>query len=318
MGCKNECVFCNQRRISGRINPPTMNSVDKLIEKSLDYFKDNSKKIQIAFFGGSFTGLKISEQISYLEVAYKYVKVGKVESIRVSTRPDYITPRILKILKKYGVQNIELGVQSMDEDVLLASKRGHSKLDVMRAAKLIKIYGFKLGFQIMVGLPKSTAEKELNTVKTLIRLKPDEYRIYPVYVIEPTELYDMYVKKEYLPLEFDDAIDRTYILLKEINKTNAKVIRVGLQSTDEITQNSKKIVGPVCDNFAEYAIARLLLDKLDEKIKVVKEENLNLDKIVIQINKETPLSMVIGPKRCNLKLLEEKYKIKINVESVDK
>lgn len=317
MGCKNDCVFCNQRRISGKISVPTVENINKTIQDSLEYFKNTDKKVQIAFFGGSFTGLKASEQIMYLKTAFEYVQDGRVDSIRISTRPDYINTRVLKVLKKYKVENIELGVQSMDEEVLKASKRGHTSLDIIRATKLIKLYKFKLGFQIMIGLPKSNLEKECESTEKLIRLKADEFRIYPVYVIEPTELYDMYLRKEYIPLEFDDAVYRTYRILKILNSTKIKVIRIGLQSTAEITQNSKKIVGPVCDNFSEYAISRLLLDKLEDKITTSLKNYNNTNRIHVVINKNIPVSLVVGPKRSNIKCLEEKYKIKVNVESVD-
>ena len=234
-GCRNECVFCNQRRISGTIGDVTKEDVDNIIQKYLKYFKKiEDKKIEIAFFGGSFTGLDLCVQEEYLSVAYKYVKSGKVDSIRLSTRPDYISVDILKMLKKYSVKTIELGVQSLSNKVLKASKRGHDVQSVILSSKLIKHFGFNLGLQIMVGLPESTLENELITAKKVVDIHPNELRIYPVYVIEDSELYDTYKRGEYIPLEFDEAVNRTYEIMKVINKSDVKVIRMWLQSTNEI------------------------------------------------------------------------------------
>ena len=138
-GCKNECVFCNQRKISGELRQVTDKEVEKIIEEYLEYYKGKEySKIQVAFFGGSFTGLDIKEQEMFLNVANKYIQNKEIGSIRVSTRPDYINQEILDLLKEKHVEVIELGVQSMVEDVLLKAKRGHTKQDVINASKLIK------------------------------------------------------------------------------------------------------------------------------------------------------------------------------------
>ena len=204
-GCKNSCVFCNQHKISGALKDVTPKEIDEIIKEYLGYFEGSSKNIEIAFFGGSFTGLDYTMQKEYLEVANKYVKLGKVSGIRLSTRPDYISSKILKLLKINNVKTIELGVQSLDDEVLFASKRGHSKLDVIRASRLIQGYGFNLGHQIMIGLPNSTLEKEITTIEKVIKINPKELRIYPVYVISPSELYDMYIENKYEPLSQEDA-----------------------------------------------------------------------------------------------------------------
>lgn len=310
-GCKNECVFCNQKKISGQIKNVTVEDVDNIIKERLEKLDNVEKNIQIAFFGGSFTGIKISEQKNYLEVAKKYIDMGKVESIRLSTRPDYINIKILKMLKTYGVKSIELGVQSMDNDILKLSKRGHTKEDVIRASRLIRLFGFELGHQIMVGLPGSSISTEIYTIKEVLKLRPVDLRIYPVYVIYPSELYDMYKQKNYIPLTINQAIDRVCNIVKECQKTNIRIIRLGLQSTDEITKNNKEIVGPVCDNIAEYVQAKLILKVLDKKIeeKVLSNEVLENTKNLILLDIENKnASIVIGPKRINKLYLENKYK----------
>ena len=307
LGCKNECVFCNQRKISGASSNIKPEDIKGRIDERLASFK-GKRKIQIAFFGGSFTGLDINEQIEFLEIANEYIKDGKVESIRISTRPDYINIQILSILKKYNVKTIELGVQSMDKEVLEVSKRGHTKEDVIRAATLINLFNFELGFQIMIGLPKSTKEKEIETINKLLKFNPKQLRIYPVYVLKESKLYEMYEKGEYKSLSLEDAVDRTASVIDQCKKSDVKIIRIGLQSTEDITENADGLVGPVSDNFGEYALARMVLKYMEEKIK---EINLNND-LNIYCNKKY-ISIVVGPKKVNKNYLEKKYRIKVNV-----
>lgn len=314
-GCKNECVFCNQRAISGTINPPTFEEVDKRIKKYLSYFKEKSKnvRIEIAFFGGSFTGLDLREQVEYLKVAYKYVEDKKVDSIRVSTRPDYIDMAVLSTLKKYGVKTIELGVQSMNGEVLRACKRGHTVADVIRAVRLIKVYGMNLGLQIMIGLPRSNKNIEIETAREIVRLSPSELRIYPVYVIKGSELYDLYVSDRYTPLSFEEAVERTLEVVRIINRTNIRIIRLGLQSTDEITAKNTDIVGPVCDNFAEYVMATLAREKMEkELIKKTLKEN---SKIIFKVPNKF-ISVTVGPKKINKIYFESKYNIRLGVREI--
>ena len=186
-GCPNNCVFCNQNKISGQLTDVTAQDVEDKIEEYLKYYSNSKKKIEVAFFGGSFTGIPIDKQIEYLQVANSYVKKGLVGAIRISTRPDYINRNILDTMKKYNVKTIELGVQSMDNEILTLSKRGHTALDVVNASKLIRDYDIELGHQIMIGLPGSILKSEVYTIKECIKLKPQQLRIYPVYVIADSE-----------------------------------------------------------------------------------------------------------------------------------
>lgn len=320
LGCKNDCVFCNQRKITGVETSVSVYDIKNIILEHLNYFKEkkDEKKIEVAFFGGSFTGIPKKKQIEYLKVANKYLNSGKIDSIRISTRPDYISPSILKMLKKYNVGTIELGVQSMDDEVLIAAKRGHLKKHVIRAARLISLYNINLGIQIMVGLPKSDLQKEINTIKYVLKLKPEVLRIYPVYVLKESKLYDMYEKKEYIPLEIQEAVNRVYNILKECRKTNVKVIRIGLQSTSEITSSNSDIVGPVCDNFAEYAMAKLVLEEIEkyinDNIKISRENNILLNICV----PNRYASIVIGPNKINKIYFKEKYNISLKIKGVNK
>ena len=321
LGCNNECVFCNQRKITGLDSSVTIDDVENIINEYLEYFKDKvkDKKVEVAFFGGSFTGIPIQKQEEYLKVANRYLREKVVDSIRISTRPDYITPKILSMLRKYNVGTIELGVQSMDDEVLKASKRGHTSLDVICASRLIHTFGMNLGIQIMVGLPKSTLEKEINTIKKVLKLKPKVLRIYPVYVLKESKLYDMYLQKKYIPLNLEDAVDRVYNVLNECRKTDVKVIRIGLQTTSEITASNTEIVGPVCDNFAEYALAKIVLEQIEKYVCNNKLNNVKEYRVILNVTVPSKyISVVVGPKKINKIYLKEKYNVVLKVKGEDR
>ncbi len=307
-GCPNNCVFCNQKKISGQINDVSLKEVEDKIQQFLSYYT-NDRKIEIAFFGGSFTGIDINSQIEYLKIANKYIKNGKVDSIRISTRPDYINDEILKMLKDYGVETIELGVQSMDDEVLRASKRGHTKQDVIDASKLITKYNFRLGHQIMVGLPLSTLDKEVYTIKECLKLNPKQLRIYPVYVIEDSELYDMYKDGRYTPLSIEETVKRCEKIIEQCQKSDVAIIRLGLQSTEDITVSNSNIFGPVSDNLAEYVLAGIVRNSIEEKI----EKNLTGEELVIYVPKKY-VSICVGPKKINKIYFESKYNLKYIVK----
>ena len=309
-GCPNNCVFCNQKKISGQLTDVTAQDVEDKIEEYLKYYSNSKKKIEVAFFGGSFTGIPIDKQIEYLQVANSYVKKGLVGAIRISTRPDYINRNILDTMKKYNVKTIELGVQSMDNEILTLSKRGHTALDVVNASKLIHEYGIVLGHQIMIGLPGSTRESEVYTIKECLKLQPQQLRIYPVYVIPDSELYSMYENSEYKPLSINEAVMRCKAVIYECQKTDISIIRLGLQSTDEITAKNNDLRGPVSDNLAEYVMASLVKDKIEKEIK---DRKIDDGKLIINVLKKY-VSICIGPKKINKIYFENKYNIKFIVK----
>ena len=309
-GCPNNCVFCNQKKISGQLTDVTAQDVEDKIEEYLKYYSNSKKKIEVAFFGGSFTGIPIDKQIEYLQVANSYVKKGLVGAIRISTRPDYINRNILDTMKKYNVKTIELGVQSMDNEILTLSKRGHTALDVVNASKLIHEYGIVLGHQIMIGLPGSTRESEVYTIKECLKLQPQQLRIYPVYVIPDSELYSMYENSEYKPLSINEAVMRCKAVIYECQKTDISIIRLGLQSTDEITAKNNDLRGPVSDNLAEYVMSALVRDKIEKEIK---NRQIDDSKLIINVPQKY-VSICVGPKKINKIYFENKYNIKFIVK----
>ena len=317
LGCPNDCTFCNQKKISGQTKNVKAEDVKNIIEYYLNNFKDDNKYIEVAFFGGSFTGIDVDKQKELLSVAYEYIKNKKIDSIRISTRPDYINKEILKMLKSYGVKTIELGVQSTNDYILNKSKRGHTFEDVKKASKLIRKNGFILGHQMMVGLPESTRQDEINTAKDLIKLKPKIVRIYPVLVIKGTQLEKDYESGEYTPLTVEQAVETSKDLLVLFNKKKINVIRIGLQNTNEITDpNSKEsqvVAGPYHPAFRQLVESRLWYDNIANEIKKV---NSNVTHIQIDVN-PSDINNAVGHKRINIEKINDTYNtdLKINPNS---
>ena len=314
LGCPNACVFCNQTKISGEQRQVRAKDVKDTIEYYLNNFKTNEREIEVAFFGGSFTGIDVELQKELLEAAYEYIKEGKVNSIRISTRPDYISKDILKMLKKYNVKTIELGVQSANNYILEKAKRGHTFEDVKKASKLINRYGFRLGHQMMVGLPESTMIDEINTAKALVKLKPKIVRIYPVLVIKGTQLEEDYKNGEYEPLSVVQAVERCKEVTNIFNNKNIKVIRIGLQNTDEITDpassNSQVVAGPYHTAFRQLVESAMWYDVIVEKIK---KFNTKVKEVEIIANPDD-INNIIGHKKENIEKLRDIYEVDVMVK----
>ena len=314
LGCPNDCVFCNQKSISGEQRMITKEDVKKTIDFYLDNIRDKESKKEVAFFGGSFTGIEIEKQAEFLQTAYEYIKQGKIDSIRISTRPDYIDKKILKMLKKYKVETIELGVQSANDYILKQSQRGHTFEDIKKASKLIRWYGFKLGHQMMVGLPESTRLDEINTARELIKLKPKMVRIYPVLVIKNTKLEKDYMNEKYKPLTVVQAVEICKELVVMFKKKGIEIIRIGLQNTDTITDpkqsGSEVVAGPYHPAFRQLVESGLWYDTIVTKIKQL---NVKVKKVEITVNPQDA-NNVIGHKRENIEKLKDMYSLDLIVK----
>ena len=314
LGCPNNCTFCNQKSISGQMKNITEEEVKNTIEEFLQSFKNAETPREIAFFGGSFTGIDLELQEKLLSIAYEYIKENKVESIRVSTRPDYIDKQRLKLLKKYGVKTIELGVQSTNDYILKQSKRGHTFEDVKKASKLIRRYGFTLGHQMMIGLPESTWIDELNTAKDLAKLKPKIVRLYPVLVIKNTELEKEFAKGEYHPITLEQAVERCKDLYYYFDSKKITVIRMGLQNTDIISNpeniNSEVVAGPYHEAFGQLVEDSIWYDKI---LSAIKKINTKVAEVEIEVNPEN-INNVVGHKKENIQKLKELYDVDVRVK----
>ena len=314
LGCPNDCIFCNQKSISGQKKKSTKEETKKTIEYFLNNIKDKDAKKEIAFFGGSFTGIDEKTQEELLDIAYEYIEKGEIDSIRISTRPDYINKEILKRLKKYKVKTIELGVQSANDYVLGRANRGHTFEDVKKASKLIRRYGFDLGHQMMVGLPESNRNDEINTAKLLIKLKPKMVRIYPVLVVKGTRLEEEYKEGVYEPLSLVQAIETCKILVRMFSDKKIDVIRVGLQNTDEISNPDEKqsevIAGPFHPAFRQLVESSMWYDAIVEKIKKL---NAKVKEVEVTVN-PIDVNNVIGHKKENIIKLKDIYEVDLIVK----
>ncbi len=302
-GCPFDCVFCNQKNISGQKEEVTESSMRAVIDAHLNTI-DNDASVEIAFFGGSFTGIDRKEQIDFLKTANKYIDKGYVSSIRISTRPDYINDEILEYLKFYRVSTIELGVQSLDSEVLEKSTRGHSVSDVIKSSRLIQEKGFVLGIQTMIGLPGDDNEKAVKTAKKVVDLAPKIVRIYPTLVIKDTYLERAYKEGKYVPLSIEDAVDLCAKLLDIYESNDINVIRVGLQPTENICDGGDVIAGPFHPAFRQLVEAKRTLNAIESiiiKSKLTNKKNLAI------LAEKADVSNIVGQKKSNIKYLKEKY-----------
>lgn len=307
-GCPNDCVFCNQKKISGQQEEMTGDKMTDIIQTHLKSIKRHpDRHVEIAFYGGSFTAIDRSVAEGYLKTASKYIEDGSVDEIRISTRPDCIDKDILNMLSGYGVKTIELGVQSLDDEVLAASCRGHNARCVYESAALIKSMGFRLGIQTMTGLPGDTREKCLDTVRKVIAIGPEIVRIYPVLVIKGTELERQYERGAYIPQKLEEAVELCAELLYMYEENGIKVIRIGLQATENIREGSGSDVaaGPVHPAFRQFVESRLSLARIE---KIIGSQGLAGMKQLTILTGISNISNVIGQKRTNIEYLKKHYR----------
>lgn len=318
LGCPNDCIFCNQKSISGQKKNLTKEEAKKTIEYYLKHMGNAEGEKEIAFFGGSFTAIEEQKQEEFLQIAYEYIKAGKADSIRISTRPDAIDKKTLKRLKKYKVKTIELGVQSANNYILQRAGRGHTFEDVKKASKLIRFYGFELGHQMMVGLPESTRIDEINTAKALIKLKPKMVRIYPVLVLKNTPLEKEFNEGKYESLPLIQAVETCTQLVRMFADKNIDIIRVGLQNTEEIAdpanEESQVVAGPFHPAFRQLVESAMWYEAIVEKIKKL---NVKVKQVEVTVN-PIDVNNVIGHKKANILNLKETYDVDLIVKPDEK
>ncbi len=267
-GCPHNCIFCNQNSITGSSEVVNAEFVRQTIDEYLKTIPKSGCTVEVSFFGGTFTAIAISKQKELLSVAKEYKALKKIENIRLSTRPDYIDTEILDNLKEYDVDIIELGVQSLDDEVLMKSARGHNEDDVIKASMLIKKYGFILGHQIMIGLPGDNLEKDINTTEKLIKLKPDLARIYPALVIKNTPMEKMLEQNLFVPYTLEQAVNISKIIYSRLSSEGINVIRIGLQTTEAINVGKDIISGPFHPAFRELVEGSIINDMIIDSIPI--------------------------------------------------
>lgn len=305
-GCPHDCIFCNQRKISGQTEEITVTLIKQKIDDHLNTIKTGTK-IEIGFYGGSFTGIEKATQLEFLSAANQYVLNKKVQGIRLSTRPDYINSSILDYLSEYNVRTIELGVQSLDKSVLTASNRGHGEKEVYTAAEMIKRYGFKLGIQTMTGLPSDSKEKDIETAKKVISMNPDFIRIYPVLVIRGTYLETLMNEGKYMPQTLEQALEICSELLELYEENNIKVIRIGLQPSENISKESEVLAGPFHPAFRQLVEAKLTLKQIEASLL---SQSIKAGSSITIKTAPGNISNVTGQKRSNIEAIKSKFGVR--------
>jgi len=312
--CPFRCIYCNQYSIANKIQSPSVDEVKETIEKYLRTFPTHGIK-RLGFFGGSFTGMPIEEQNQYLNVVSPYIDLNRIESIMLSTRPDYISEEILDNLKRYKIETIELGVQSLDDEVLIKSGREHSAEDVKKSAALILQKGFKLGLQMMIGLPGDSFEKSMQTAQGIIDLGAHCTRIYPTLVIKDTVLETIYKSGKYIPLSLEEAVEWCKHLMKLFDKHNVTILRMGLHPSEGLITGDSLIAGPFHISFKELVLSALWKDIMEESLKDQKGE-----KLIIEVSSKS-INAATGYKSVNKQNLLKRFNsvtFKINNNLTDK
>lgn len=267
-GCPHQCVFCNQKTISGQKNAAESGAREQ-IARWLQWLRPSLEN-EAAFYGGSFTALDSDLQERLLFLTDELLERGIIGSVRLSTRPDYIDDKKLELLKKHGVRLVELGVQSLDDRVLEAAGRGHTAADVVQAMKRLRAYNFKTGLQLMVGMPQQSFSSLQDTVAQVIELQPDIARIYPLLVIKGTPLAESWSKGKFQPLSLEEAVRQSAWVYDQLMTNGIKVIRVGLQPDDELCAPGNILAGPFHPSMGELVQSFLLRERLTNKLLAVK------------------------------------------------
>lgn len=306
LGCPNDCVFCNQKKITARTMPPSREQMTGMIHRYLETIGGRGiGTVEIAFYGGSFTGIPMERQQEYLSVAKDYKDRGLIQKIHLSTRPDYINDEILDNLKRYGADIIELGVQSFDEEVLRLSNRGHDRETVFKASRLIKDYGLELGLQLMIGLPGDTREKSVRSAEEAAKIGPSVARLYPTVIIRDTELYEMFLRGEYRPLSMEEAIRTTKEMYLILTSAGVNVIRVGLKSTDLINETAE-IAGGYHPAFRQLVESEIAKEQMESQLSRLALQPTDESEISF-CSSPASLSNMIGHRRSNRIYFEKKY-----------
>ncbi len=316
-GCPHCCKFCNQWRVSAAPGMPDEKSIGNTLEVYLKNLPTSVKRVEVAFFGGSFTAIEKDLQEYYLSLIGQSPYRSRIDGIRLSTRPDYINGEILALLKYYGVETVELGVQSLVDEVLELSGRGHSVEDVENAMELLKSEGFRRGIQLMPGLPGDNEESIIFSAQKTLSLAPDDVRIYPTVVLKDTELERMYSRGEFTPLSLEMAVELSARIYDMFLPAGINIIRMGIHPMEMASESV--VAGPYHTSLGFLVKSRSRLNKLLTSIESLGETHgvRGLEILLPSICPEE----YIGLKRGNIEFLQSYFKmdyIKYSISDVSK
>lgn len=306
VGCPHQCSFCNQHRIAGQEDQGL--GEETIYNIIVEYVASSKvkKHWEVAFYGGSFTAIPIAQQERMLRTALRAKEEGLIQSIRCSTRPDCVGHQELQRLVKYGVNTVELGVQSMDDGILDAANRGHSAQDVVDGVQRLREYGLTVGIQLLPGLLGDTWHTLIHTAVSVSTLAPDFVRIYPVLVIDDTPLADAYHQGAYEPLSMNRALAYCAFLKTWMEQHHITVIRTGLQSTTELDAGQSIVAGPYAPAFGELVIN----EQYKWKVKAIVQEHIayfGLPEQVMLAYPRTLTSQVRGVQSRNVQYFHQQY-----------
>ncbi len=305
-GCPHMCAFCNQSIITNTKHAlPDRETIEEITNEYLS-FKGKRNPVQLAFFGGNFLGLDSSYILKLLNIASKLKQNNKIDSIRFSTRPDTIRKQSLDLIKDFPVSTIELGVQSMNDEILALSNRGHTSQCTINAASLLKEYGFEVGMQMMVGLPNENTNLTLKSAKDIINLKPDFIRIYPLIVLKGSQIANWYESGTYKPINLDECVTLVKKIYLLFNDQNIPVIRMGLQASEMLQDDDSMIAGPWHPAFGHLVLSAIFFDKAKIQIENKLIANPDINTIALKINPSSE-SKLRGDKNSNMIKLEQLF-----------
>lgn len=311
LGCPHTCAFCNQKKIAGNYQRPTAKQVKEMVKLYTSTVKNKELFVELAFYGGSFTGIPSFLQEELLQEAWELKKQNKIQGIRLSTRPDYIDIAVIERLNQYCVDTVELGVQSLDAEVLEKSQRCHSPEDVEVALKLLRTSNIKVGIQLMPGLPRDTFSKIITTTKKVVGLKPDFVRIYPTLVIKDTQLEIWFKEGVYKPLSLEDATEISAQMVIIFERANIPIIRIGLQAQENLTEDQDLVTGPYHPAFGELVKSRVFRKQIEYLL--FKKHTLPLSSTVVIYCHPQDISQVKGQNKDNIYYFKELYNLDIKI-----
>jgi len=307
MGCPHRCVFCNQVSITGHEDRQvSRRDVAVHIMEFLDYKGSHRNSVEVAFYGGSFLGLPEAYRHGLLGEALGFVEKGLVDGVRFSTRPETVTRENLLALAPYNVQTVEVGAQSMDDEILLLSRRGHTARDTKDAVERLRACGMTVGIQIMPGLPGDTAETILETGRRIVELQPDFVRIYPTVVVQNTVLETWYRAGRFVPLSLADAVELSKRLYLLFEGHGISVIRMGLQGTETLSPSGALVAGPFHPAFGHLVHSAVFLERA---IKAVERQKAVAERLTIRVH-PSDVPKVRGLKNHNVKELTRRFHLK--------
>jgi histone acetyltransferase (RNA polymerase elongator complex component) len=305
-GCPHQCVFCNQRVITAAgTKIPSPKTIRIKIIDFLRYKRQHRNVTEVAYFGGNFLGLQTKDIEGLLYEAGRFVQTGEVDGIRFSTRPDTVDLTRLDLIKPYPVSTIELGVQSMDDHVLWMTRRGHSAADTIKALELLRKQNYRIGVQMMIGLPGDSPAKALSTAKKIAALQPDFVRIYPTLVLEKSVLARMYTRGNYLPLPLAAGVSLAKKLFLYFREKKIAVVRIGLQAAQDLDSGAAIKAGPYHPAFGHLVYSEIFLDR---SRKVLDGRRFNGNSLTISVHPRS-ISKMRGLKNQNIATLQRDYNL---------